>query len=156
MPKHGGCYTKTMKLWISYALLLGWMVVIFVLSSEGHSTSSGRSDAIVQVLQSIGVSWQTDLLAFLTRKAAHTVAYLVLGVLAYNVMRQYRLSNQVVMAVSAAVVVVYAMSDELHQLLVPGRSGEVRDVLIDSTAGLLGVLLAKFVYSKYLLRKSQG
>lgn len=145
-----------MKLWISYTLLLGWMVVIFVLSSEGHNTSSGRSDAIVQALQSIGVSWQTDLLTFLTRKAAHTVAYLVLGVLAYNVMRQYRLSNQVAVAVSAAVVVVYAMSDELHQLLVPGRSGEVRDVLIDSTAGLLGVLLAKFIYSKYLLRKSQG
>ena len=145
-----------MKLWISYTLLLGWMVVIFVLSSEGHNTSSGRSDAIVQALQSIGVSWQTDLLTFLTRKAAHTVAYLVLGVLAYNVMRQYRLSNQVAVAVSAAVVVVYAMSDELHQLLVPGRSGEVRDVLIDSTAGLLGVLLAKFVYSKYLLHKSQG
>ena len=145
-----------MKLWISYALLLGWMVVIFVLSSEGHNTSSGRSDAIVQALQSIGVSWQTDLLTFLTRKAAHTVAYLVLGVLAYNVMRQYRLSNRVVVAVSAAVVVAYAVSDELHQLLVPGRSGEVRDVLIDSTAGLLGVLLAKFVYSKYLLRKSQG
>ena len=129
--------------------------MIFVLSSEGHNTSSGRSDAIVQALQSIGVSWQTDLLTFLTRKTAHTVAYLVLGVLAYNVMRQYRLSNQVVVAVSAAVVVVYAMSDELHQLLVPGRSGEVRDVLIDSAAGLLGVLLAKFVYSKYLLRKSQ-
>ena len=145
-----------MKLWISYALLLGWMVVIFALSSEGHDASTGRSDVIVQVLQSMGASWQTDLLTFLTRKAAHTVAYLVLGVLAYNVMRQYRLSNRVVVAVSAAVVVAYAVSDELHQLFVPGRSGEVRDVLIDSTAGLLGVLLAKFVYSKYLLHKSQG
>lgn len=144
-----------MKLWISYALLLGWMVVIFVLSSEGHSTSSGRSDAIVQALQSIGVSWQTDLLTFLTRKAAHTVAYLALGVLAFNVVRQYRLSGHVTVAVSTLVVVLYAMSDELHQLFVPERSGEVRDVLIDSVAGLLGVLLAKFVYSRYLLHKSQ-
>lgn len=92
---------------------------------------------------------------FLTRKAAHTVAYLALGVLAYNVVRQYRLSSRVIVTVSAAVVVAYAIGDELHQLLVPGRSGEVRDVLIDSMAGLLGVLLAKFVYSRYLLHKSQ-
>lgn len=144
-----------MKLWISYTLLLGWMVVIFVLSSEGHNTSSGRSDAIVQALQSIGVSWQTDLLTFLTRKAAHTVAYLMLGALAFNVVRQHRLSGRMTVAVSVLVVALYAMSDELHQLFVPERSGEVRDVLIDSVAGLLGVLLAKFVYSRYLLHKSQ-
>lgn len=155
MPKHGRCYTGTMKLWISYALVVGWMAVIFVLSSEGHDASSGRSDAIVQALQAMGVSWQVDLLTFLTRKAAHTVAYLMLGVLAFNVVRQYRLSGRMTVAVSVLVVALYAMSDEIHQLFVPGRSGEVRDVLIDSAAGLLGVFLAKFVYSKYLLRKSQ-
>ena len=35
----------------------------------------------------------------------------------------------------------YAASDELHQLFVPGRSGEIKDVLLDSLGVLLGVLL---------------
>lgn len=35
----------------------------------------------------------------------------------------------------------YAASDEFHQLFVPGRSGQVTDVLIDSAGVLVGVLL---------------
>ncbi|MBR0386198.1 MAG: VanZ family protein, partial [Clostridia bacterium] len=36
----------------------------------------------------------------------------------------------------------YAALDELHQLLVDGRSGQVRDVGIDSAGVLTGVLAA--------------
>ncbi len=137
------------RLLFSYALLLSWMAMIFILSSEGHSVSSGRSDAIVHTLQSIGITGQTDLLTFMTRKAAHTVAYFILGVLALNVVRQYQLPRKFTLLISVGVVVLYAASDELHQLYVPGRSGEIRDVLIDSVAGLLGVLLAYCIYSRY-------
>lgn len=124
-----------------------------MLSSEGHDASTGRSDAIVQALQSLGVSWQVEILTFITRKAAHTVAYLVLGVLAYNVFRQYDVSARRRVALSIAMVVAYAASDEIHQLFVPGRSGELRDVLIDTTAGVLGVLLSAWAARRYHLRK---
>lgn len=131
------------------------MGVIFLLSSEGHDVSSGRSDAIVHALQSFGVGWQVDLLTFLTRKAAHTVAYAILGVLTYNVLWQQGLSLRVRLGASIAIVVLYAVSDELHQLYTPGRSSELRDVIIDSVAGIAGLLLAHIVYTKYMLRKSQ-
>ena len=36
----------------------------------------------------------------------------------------------------------YASTDEFHQLFVPGRSGQVRDVLIDSCGAAIGVLIA--------------
>ncbi|MDB5163077.1 MAG: hypothetical protein JWN28_684, partial [Candidatus Saccharibacteria bacterium] len=39
----------------------------------------------------------------------------------------------------------YAISDEFHQLFVPGRSGEMRDVLIDTTAGALAVCILYFI-----------
>ena len=146
---------KKMKLYLSYAALFAWMAVIFLLSSEGHDASSGRSDEIVRVLQGIGLGWQTDLLTFLTRKAAHTVAYMVLGGLAYNVLRQYAVATRWRVLGSMAVVVLYAVSDELHQLYVPGRSGELRDVAIDSVAGCVAVLLAHIAYKRYLLHKSQ-
>ena len=37
--------------------------------------------------------------------------------------------------------VLYAISDEIHQLFVPGRAGQVRDVLIDSSGSFLGIFL---------------
>ena len=143
-----------MRIPISYILLLVWMAVIFLLSSEGHDISSGRSDTVVYALQSAGITWQEDLLTFLVRKSAHITAYFILGVLTYNVIRLHRLSTRWHIAISIAVVVLYAISDELHQLFVPGRSGEVRDVIIDSTAGICGILIAHYIYSKHILRKS--
>jgi len=35
--------------------------------------------------------------------------------------------------------VLYAASDEIHQLFIAGRSGEVRDVLIDSAGASIGI-----------------
>ena len=34
----------------------------------------------------------------------------------------------------------YAATDEFHQLFVPGRSGEVRDVLVDTAGAVIGIL----------------
>lgn len=47
--------------------------------------------------------------------------------------------------VSVAIVFLYAISDEFHQYFVPGRSSEIRDVLIDTTAGVVGVIVYVFV-----------
>jgi len=35
----------------------------------------------------------------------------------------------------------YAITDEFHQYFVPGRSAEIRDVLIDSSGAFIGILL---------------
>lgn len=37
--------------------------------------------------------------------------------------------------------ILYATSDEFHQLFVPGRSGQITDVCIDSAGAFLGVVL---------------
>ena len=37
--------------------------------------------------------------------------------------------------------VLYAVSDEVHQIFVPGRGAEVKDVLIDSAGASVGVLM---------------
>ena len=137
----------------NYTLLILWAALIFYLSSEGSDSSSGRSDAIVQTIQSLGVSWPQDLLTFLTRKAAHIGAYFVFGLLAYNVVRMYSLAVRKALLLSAGIVLLYAMSDEFHQMFVPGRSGEVRDVLIDTTAGTVGVMLAYLASKRFVGRR---
>lgn len=130
------------RLLISYLALIFWALVIFYLSSEGHDASSGRSDAIAQALAGWGVGdGQADSLTFFVRKSAHTIAYFIFGLLAFNVVRFHSKILWRTAAIAWGVVVVYAASDEFHQLFVPGRSAELRDVLIDSTAGLVGILL---------------
>ncbi|MDY6314114.1 MAG: VanZ family protein, partial [Clostridia bacterium] len=49
----------------------------------------------------------------------------------------------------------YAASDEFHQLFVPGRSGEFRDVCLDSAGALTGILIFILIWSvkKWTLKK---
>lgn len=136
------------KLILAYTLLVLWALVIFLLSSEGSETSSVRSDAIVVVIQQAGASLPSDVLTFLARKAAHITAYFIFGILAYNVLRLYKLPVKRTLLISMLVVLGYALSDEFHQMFVPGRSGELRDVLIDTTAGVVGVSLAYLVHRR--------
>lgn len=128
-----------MRYFLHYVPLVLWAALIFYFSSEGSDSSSGRSDAIVEVIRAVGASWPQELLTFLTRKAAHIIAYFILGILAFFAIRQHGLPVRRTILLSIGFVVVYAISDEIHQLFVPGRSGEVRDVLIDSVAGTVGV-----------------
>lgn len=128
------------------------MLVIFLMSAEVADTSSARSDEIVRTIQSIGMSAPEDMLTYLVRKTAHISAYFVLGILLFNLLREYKLSKKRLILASIAIAMLYAVTDELHQLFVPGRSGEIGDVLIDSTAAIIGVLLSAWVTQSRRLR----
>lgn len=116
------------------------MAVIFLLSNEASEASNSRSGVIVDAIAT-AVNWPEEVLKFLTRKAAHIFAYFILGLLLYNALRLHvdRLKPRLVAAVVFCCL--YAVSDEIHQLLIPGRSGEVRDVVIDTAAAAFGVML---------------
>lgn len=79
----------------------------------------------------------------LVRKGAHLTEYALLGAAlmghasAWTERRPLRRPRTLAFSAGA----LYAASDELHQLFVPGRSGELADVLLDSAGVLLGVLL---------------
>lgn len=132
-------------------ILFGWMIVIFLLSNEVADTSSVRSGAIVDFIAQ-SVSWSEGLLTFLTRKAAHIFVYFVLGILMFNAVR-YHVSLRRAVWMSIVFVLAYAVFDEVHQLFVPGRSGEIRDVLIDTMAGGVGIVL--YAWTARLLRKEK-
>lgn len=52
--------------------------------------------------------------------------------------------------------VLYAASDEFHQLFVPGRSGQLSDVCIDASGVLLGVLVALLVWRAVVRRRERA
>ena len=52
------------------------------------------------------------------------------------------------------IVIGYACTDEFHQLFVPGRSGQITDVMIDTLGGSIGVLIISVItLIKKLLKK---
>lgn len=129
----------SMKRLVGYISVGLWMVVIFLFSNQDSTISKQQSGTIVDFIESLGSSLGEDVLTFLTRKAAHILVYLVLGVLVYNLVRTYELSRRRTVLISICVALGYAAFDEIHQLFIPGRSGELRDVLIDTTAASIGV-----------------
>ena len=124
-----------------------WMAVIFTLSHQPAAVSSGQSGAIVGHLQQAMPGVSTAILTFLVRKSAHIIAYFVLGILMYRALRITirRWRTRTVASFAFLSCSLYAVTDEIHQLFVPGRSGELRDVMIDSIAALVGVGLCAWL-----------
>lgn len=126
--------------WIPVLL---WMGLIFYLSAQPAGPSSELSSTVMDwMLQFVEGRLMVDESVFhvLIRKAAHMGAYFVLAVLTMIALRTPRIVSVWRQAgVSLIICVLYATSDEVHQLFVPGRSGEVRDVMIDTVGAVLGI-----------------
>lgn len=142
---------------IAWGMAIGWMSLIFILSHQPASVSSGLSSGITEFLLGIitdvfpGSDARVEQFHTLVRKNAHFIAYLVLSVLLVNAFGRWgRLGGRTLVA-AFTIAVLYAASDEFHQLFIEGRSGEVRDVLIDSAGAAAGIAICWLI--DYLLRK---
>lgn len=128
------------------------MALIFYMSQQNGADSSDVSNDILLKIADIcrmffGSSFKPDDLEwFMTnlmlplRKSAHFLEYLILGILSFVCAEDFKLSNGKRMAVCFVFCVLYALTDEFHQTFIPGRSGNLTDVMIDSMGSLLGIL----------------
>ena len=136
--------------WIPVVL---WMSLIFILSHQDATRSSqlsgGLMTAVMDALAGLfkGISIQPETLHFILRKGAHFTAYLVLGLLAAYAQEPKRRKEWLWTLI---ICIVYAVSDEYHQTFIPGRSGELRDVLIDSAGSFTGLVF--YGLTLYLLK----
>ena len=139
----------------NYVIVCGWALVIFTLSHQPAAVSSGQSGVIVGHLQQAMPGVSTAILTFLVRKSAHIIAYFVLGILMYRALciTIHRWRTRTVASLALLSCSLYAVTDEIHQLFVPGRSGELRDVMIDSIAALVGIGLCMWMMRRQVSRK---
>lgn len=134
-------------------LTVVWMTVIFSLSNDPADESGEKSLAVGKLICSITVKGYHDLtvskqealaekIEHPIRKCGHMTEYAILGVLLLLAFSAYTYSSW---RWEAAFIggVMYAASDEIHQLFIPGRSGQITDVLIDSAGLLIGIM---FIY----------
>ena len=90
------------------------------------------------------------------RKMAHFSEYTLLGLLVTNLVRRIgRPSSTLAGAgVAWAFSTLYAVTDEVHQIFVPGRTFLVGDIFIDSGGVLTGILI--FLGVSALVRRSRA
>lgn len=140
-----------MKRYMKWILLVGWMVIIFIFSSQPGEVSDKQSRLVIYVFNALGLNLNSmlgDLSNFIVRKGAHFTEYFILCLLAYNALKD-NFKQGKALILSVAVVFLYACSDEFHQSFVPGRGPAFKDVLIDT---LGGVTAAGFIYLLYLIK----
>lgn len=121
------------------------MGLIFYLSHQPAVVSAKSSGFITEVVvqylsQGMNKLPSVDM-EYFVRKAAHLTLYTVLGSLIYLALFSEGWNVGKTLKYAWVLLVLYAISDETHQLFVAGRSGEMRDVLIDSIGGSLGILV---------------
>ena len=143
----------TKKRIILFALVISWMILIFWFSSAGHEVSSGQSERVVQSIRHIT---NISIPEMIVRKAAHVFLYFVLGILLTLLVRTYRIRWRSVVLWAVGIACAYAATDETHQSLVGGRSGQVSDVLLDTVAACIGaIVIAGGCMFIYKLHKNQ-
>jgi VanZ family protein len=144
-------YVTAKKRFLYYALVLLWMALIFWFSSAGHEVSTSQSDGVIRSIQNVtGI----ELPEQIVRKAAHVTLYFVLGALLTVLVRTYDVRWRQAVLLAVAIACIYATTDELHQLVVGGRSGQVSDVVLDTIAAAAGALATRGVQRVKVLRKS--
>lgn len=135
----------TLNKMLSWAAVILWMALIFYLShqpaTESNELSTGIVEIIVKTVDKFAPNVNFDISIFhhLVRKNAHFIAYFILGVVTFNALRRSGVRGYPSVVIALGICVLYAISDEVHQLFIPGRSGEVRDVLIDSAGASVGI-----------------
>ena len=154
--------TRTV-LWV---LVVLWMGMIYNFSAENADESLETSDSIVEVVVDRILEDKKDTMSkadyddfkmkvsHFVRKSAHFAAYMMLGILTLSALLTHNFKKTTKSILSLGICFLYAVSDEIHQVFVPGRAGRFSDVMIDTSGAVLGVLLVLATVSIILrLRK---
>lgn len=130
---------KNKRLVLAWTLLILWMLFIFIMSSFNGVMSGNQSESIAVLIYNLFDISDTEKVSLIVRKCAHVSEFFILGILVINLVSKYNVKH--IYFISFIICVLYSSSDEFHQLFVPGRSGQVTDVLIDLIGVVLGLLL---------------
>lgn len=141
----------------SVLLILLWMFIIFMFSQDTGEQSGGLTEKIIikvtttltdikentPEMREVINKWM-----FPTRKAAHYFIYFVLAFLIMNTLFIMGVKKYTLI-ITGVICMLYALGDEYHQTFVSGRTGQISDVLLDSSAALCSA----FLYHRFILMR---
>ena len=139
-------------------LIMIWMISIFVFSAQQGTESGDTSRKFTLLIIKILTGKSLDLnspfvegIQLFIRKFAHFTIYAIGGFLIMNYADSTDKTMKQKMLYSIGFGGTYAITDEIHQFFVPGRSGNIIDVGIDTLGVITGTLI--YVGLKSLIGK---
>ena len=131
-------FMQKFKYWIPVIVVMGF---IYWMSTDAFSAknTSRIIEPLIRFFAPHISRKQMLMVHTVIRKCAHVAEYFILGVLLFRAFRAGSQERQwLKWALSAlAIVIFYAVADELHQYFVSTRSASLADVGIDTLGGIL-------------------
>lgn len=144
-------------------LVLLSMLTIFLFSHENSNNSTNTSKKVVKEVVSFVMKDDTETMEklettlddniIIVRKCAHMAEFFILGFLLINVLKDYKKLSFGIIWLCIAFCLLYACTDELHQLFISGRSAKALDIAIDTFGASLGIFTYYLIYRKYTNKK---
>lgn len=122
---------------LSLIISLLLMAVIFILSSQPGDASNETSMSFASLFFSGDIEFALNALI---RKFAHMAEFAALAVPAWLFVSTFDLKKLFKNVLPFVFTALYAASDEIHQLFVEGRAGQISDIIVDSLGALLGIV----------------
>lgn len=141
----------------SVLLLVIWLGVIFSFSNADGETSSGMSERLIKFItvtitdtepNSEEMEKIVEKYSFPVRKLAHFTEYFIFGLIVVNLLASFKIRKKMLLYV-IVISLASSLFDEFHQTFIAGRSGNIKDVLLDTSGALIGAYL---VHRFYLYR----
>lgn len=162
--------TRKQKIWIAIftAFVVFWMGIVFLFSSQKSEESLTVSGTVIDWLKNQSTTQEitvqtkevqqkdtgktqeieqaidqkhTNTQQRIIRKLAHFTLYVMGGILIYLFLYLLLPKWRCKIGIAFGIGILYAITDEIHQYFVPGRTALVSDVIIDSMGVLCGILL---------------
>lgn len=145
-----------MKKVVSYILLIFWLFIIYYFSNQPGDLSGDISSGIIYKtiefiynLFSIDTSNLKEFVLVIhnpLRELMHLLEYLILSLLIVNLLKQYKAKKIIIIPVMLCFI--YATTDEIHQLFVPGRTFQYLDIFMDMMGAVIGAILGNKIFKE--------
>ena len=134
---------------ISLIIVLSLLVLIFYLSHQSGEDSSQTSGWFTKLL-SVLLPFEAD--EAVIRTLAHFSEFACLSFFMNNLFVSYK--ARLCPVISCSLSFLYAITDEIHQIFIPGRACQLQDILVDLAGIISGMLVFVVIYS--LIKKLKG
>lgn len=124
-------------------LVVLWLFVIYFFSSQNGSQSTELTNSLIEK-----IFWfiKNDFFFIFIRKCAHFSEYFILGLLVYNLFKEFTFSSKLILTFIFCLIA--AIFDEIHQMFVTARYGSAIDVLIDISGTITFLIILMFKKKK--------
>lgn len=149
------------KLTINIILTILCMIAIFNFSSKNTDQSNGTSKKLIN----FGINIYEKVfdkevnheiivkkLNYPVRKIAHFTIYFILGIFVYHLLICTKLTKKEIMGIT--ICMLYAFTDEFHQLFIIGRTGQFKDIIIDTLGSITSIMIIKYINDKKINLKT--